>query len=371
MIWYFFIALLMLYPLALKIRAERSGFQARGLVLLVSCAILFFFFALRGERVGVDTKYYCRVFRQFLDIPLRDVFRAATYGSDARTWTFDFEPGFRLFNKLLTYLSGHPQTITIATAVLIFVPLFAFVYQASANVWLSMWLFLTLGIFQTDMNVSRNAIAIFLCYLALPLIERRRPVPYVLIVLLASTIHQTALLFLPVYLLIRFVPLNPRRALGIFLAALFIGLNFTVFGRALQGVVPERYAKYFGAGNEKLVSLIVGVFNAVVAGLAVLLLRKEERRGLIESNQTGSWILLLNISFFAVDLGFSAGARAAALFGPYLIVLIPNILERIRSENRRKAAAFLVAAFCFLQYAARMQINNIGGSIPFYFYWQT
>lgn len=371
MIWYFFIALLMLYPLALQIRAERSGFQARGLVLAASCAILFFFFALRGEQVGVDTKYYCRVFRQFVDIPLRDVFHAVTYGSSARTWKFDFEPGFRLFNKLLTYLSANPQTITIATAVLIFVPLYAFVYQSSANVWLSMWLFLTLGIFQTDMNVSRNAVAIFLCYLALPLIEKRRPVPYVLLVLLASAFHQTALLFLPVYLLIRFVPLNSRRALVIFLVSLFIGLNFTVFGKLLQGVVPARYARYFGAGNDKLVSLIVGVFNAVIAGLAALLLRGDERRGLIEENQTGSWILLLNISFFTVDLGFSAGARAAALFGPYLIVLIPNMLERIGNLNRKRAAVLLVAVFCFLQYAARMQINNIGGSIPYAFFWQT
>ena len=152
----------MIYPLVLKLWADRSSIQAESVVLAVTCLVLFVFFAFRAESVGVDTKYYCLVFRQFADIPL-DVFHAATYGSSAHTWKFDFEPGFRLLNKLLTYFSTAPQTITIAVAVLIFIPLFRFVRTESAHVWLSMWLYVTLGIFQTEMNVSRNAIAIFLC----------------------------------------------------------------------------------------------------------------------------------------------------------------------------------------------------------------
>ena len=340
------------------------------MVLAVSCLILFFFFAFRGESVGVDTKYYCYVFRQFADIPLKSVFHAATYGSDAHTWKFDFEPGFRLINKLLSYISVNGQAITIATGILIFVPLFCFVLSASPNVWLSIWLYLTLGIFQTEMNVSRNAIAIFLCYCALPLIRRNRFILYTLVVVLASTIHQTALLFLPVFFLVRCVPLNRRRMITILAASLFLGLNFNVFSPAFQDIVPSRYVKYFTAENDKLIAVAVGIFSTFLLCVSTGMLTRDEREHLIVDEPVDSWMLLLYVCFFAVGIGFASGSRAAALFGPYLIVLIPRILDRITDEKRKRAAVIAVAAICFAQYVCRMEINNIGGSMPYCFFWQ-
>lgn len=367
---YIAICLSLLFPLYLQRRSERLGLPLEKTPLAICCLILFFLFAMRGEMVGVDTKHYCRVYRQFIDIPLQSVFSAPIYGSSASTWTFEFEPGYRLFNKLLTYLSGNSQTITIAIAILIYIPLYLFIYRGSPNAWLSIWLFVTLGIFQTDMNVSRNAVSIFLCYLALPLIRERRLVSYIVVVLLASAIHQSALLFLPVYFLIRFFPLNGRRMMLIFAVALLIGVNFTVFGRAIQSYVPAKYVKYLVSTNTKLVAIAVGAFDVLVLLLSLLMLKREERFGLTLQDPVGSWIFLLHISFFALSLGFSAGARAAALFGPYLIVLIPQILERIGNSGRKRTATALIAALCFAQYAVRMAINNIGGSIPYQFFWQ-
>ena len=369
MIVYVAICCSLLFPLYLQRRSEQLDLPLEKTPLAICCFILFFFFAMRAESVGVDTKHYCQVFRQFVDIPMRSVFNAPIYGSSTNTWTFDFEPGYRLLNKLLTYLSTDDQIITIATAILIYFPLYLFIYRDSPDAWLSIWLFVTLGIFQTEMNVSRNAVAIFFCYLSLPLIRQRRPIPYAMIVLLASTIHQTALLFLPVYLLIRFVPLNTRRMTAVFAVTLFIGLNFSVFGRTIQTFVPAHYAKYFVSTNQKLVSIVVGAFDVLVLLLALLMLKREERAGLIVRDPVGSWMFLLHVSFFALALGFSAGARAAALFAPYLIVLIPQILERICDPRRKQAATVIAAVMCFAQYIARMSINNIGGSMPYQFFW--
>ena len=367
---YIGICLLLLFPLYLQRRSEQKGLSLEWTPLALCCLILFFFFAMRGENVGVDTKHYCFVFRQFISIPLHNVFNAPIYGSSANTWEFDFEPGYRLINKLLTYICTNEQTITIVMAILIFVPLFLFVYRESPDPWVSMWLFVTLGIFQAEMNVSRNAVAIFLCYLALPMIVQRRPIPYFITVLIASTLHQTALLFLPVYFLVRFFPLSSRRIAIVFTVALLIGLNFSFFGRMLQGFVPARYVKYFISTNQKLVSIAVGAFDVLVLLLALLALKRNERAGLIAANPLGSWIFLLHISFFALDIGFAAGARAAALFAPYLIVLIPQILERVSDPRRKRIAIAMIAAICFVQYAARMTINNIGGTIPYQFFWQ-
>ena len=73
---YIAICLSLLFPLYLQRRSERLGLPLEKTPLAICCLILFFLFAMRGEMVGVDTKHYCRVYRQFIDIPLQSVFSA-------------------------------------------------------------------------------------------------------------------------------------------------------------------------------------------------------------------------------------------------------------------------------------------------------
>ena len=59
----------------------------------------------------------------------------------------------------------------------------------------------------------------------------------------------------------------------------------------------------------------------------------------------------------------------AALFGPYVILLIPQMLSLIESRTRRENAALLVAVVSGVQYILRMCVNNIGGTLPYDFFW--
>ena len=55
---------------------------------------------------------------------------------------------------------------------------------------LSIWLYLTLGVYQTEMNVARNAIAILLGYTAFHWIKERKLAPYFLQILMAVSFHK-------------------------------------------------------------------------------------------------------------------------------------------------------------------------------------
>ena len=57
-----------------------------------------------------------------------------------------------------------------------------------------------LGLFQTEMNMARNAIAILWCLCASRYIEEKKPLLYAANVLGAALFHQTALFFLILYL---------------------------------------------------------------------------------------------------------------------------------------------------------------------------
>ena len=93
-------------------------------------------------------------------------------------------PGYRLLNKLLSIYLPAPQWITVANSALIIALLYRWLRRESPNAMLSIWLYLTLGVYQTEMNVARNAIAILLGYTAFHWIKERKLAPYFLQILM-------------------------------------------------------------------------------------------------------------------------------------------------------------------------------------------
>ena len=162
MFWYLVICVLMLYPYAIARAGSLTGRRTKHIALMNACLILWFFMAFRGLRVGVDTKHYAYVFSQFDDIPFSRVFTAVTYANESESWAFDFEPGYRLANKLLSLFFTSPQAITVFNSTVIMVLWYFLIKRESPCFLLSVWLFVTLGIYQTEMNVTRNAIAILM-----------------------------------------------------------------------------------------------------------------------------------------------------------------------------------------------------------------
>lgn len=136
------------------------------------------FMAMRAQTVGVDTKYYVCIYQQFPQISWKELFTTQLYPTPRRTWELDLEPGYRLLNKLLSIYLPAPQWITVANSALIIALLYRWLRRESPNAMLSIWLYLTLGVYQTEMNVARNAIAILLGYTAFHWIKERKLAPY-------------------------------------------------------------------------------------------------------------------------------------------------------------------------------------------------
>ncbi len=369
MLWYLFLCVLMLYPYAIARAGSLSGRKTKHIALMNACLILWFFMAFRGLQVGVDTKHYAYVFSQFEDIPLYKVFSAVTYGSESETWTFDFEPGYRLANKLLSLFFTSSQAITVFNSTVIMVLWYFLIKRDSPNFLLSVWLFITLGIYQTEMNVTRNAIAILMVYNAFPYLRRRDLPRYLAACLLASMFHVAALVLLPVYFLVWGVKLKPRGMTAVVLASCALGFLFPYISPFISSLVPGRFAKYLQGNNEKLGSLIVGVLNGGFFLLTLWLIPRKNRQRVFTRERLGVMLLTINLCFFGLNIGLGDASRMAALFGPYLVILIPRMLTLIENRDRRRNAAALIVGLSFIQYVLRMCINNIGGTLPYAFCW--
>ena len=369
MFWYLIICILMFYPLRVARAGELAGKNTRPLALLIACGILWFFMAMRHISVGVDTKYYCYVFTQFADIPLSKVFTAVTYATESEAWAFDFEPGYRLMNKIISFFFVSPQTITIVNSTLIMVLLYRLIRKDSPNYLLSIWLYITLGIYQTEMNVTRNAIAILMVYNGFGYLRRRQFWKYLLVCVAASTFHVATLALIPVYWLVHQVKLSPRQCLILILASCGAGILFPYVSPLIRAVLPAGLAKYFDSGNDGLGSILVGMFNGGLFVMCYLLMPPGARKRVFRMCRPGIIMLVVNLCFFGLNFGLEDAPRMAALFGPYTMILIPRMIGIVKSPVRRKNLTALVAVVSGIVYILRMCINNIGGTMPYAFFW--
>lgn len=369
MFWYIVICLLMLYPFCIVRAGAASDRKTQCVALGIACFILWIFMAMRGIYVGVDTQYYSYIFTQFADIPITKVFTAETFATASETWSLDFEYGYRLYNKLISYLSCSQQTITICNSTIIIVLLFFLIRKQSPNFMLSIWLYLTLGIYQTEMNVTRNAIAILIVYLAFIYWEKRRPGVYVVCCLLAASFHKAAFLFIPLYWVFDILRWNIKRISFAVVMALTTGIIFPYIAPTLRMFLPYAITKYFESSNSKLEAVVVGVFYLIIFAAIYLFMNRRERSNVFTNCHLGVTLFTFNLCCFALNFGIGYAARVAALFGPYIIIFIPQVLQQIESERKRKELSILISLICVCQYILRLCINNIGGTMPYVFFW--
>lgn len=370
MFWYCVICCLMSFPLCLVCVGRRVDRNANQIALVIACEILWFFMAFRSKSVGVDTKYYCNIFSQFCDIPLAKTFVAPTYAVWDKSWTMDFEPGYRLFNKLLSFFFNREQVITIANSAVILTLLYRLIKRSSPNYLLSIWLYITLGIFQTEMNVARNAIAILIVYNALEYAENKKFWSYCLWCLVGASIHISVLAFIPVYFLLHIDTLSVKKCIVMVAIFALLGVFFSKYSTSFSMILPARMRKYLGGDGEKFEKIAVGMVNVGLVCVTYWFMKKSERKKVFEAYHSGIVLILLNLCSFGISLGSGYAARIAALFGPYIIVFLPQMIKLIQSEDRRNTVIMLITVCTGIQYLLRLCVNNIGGTMPYCFFWQ-
>lgn len=369
MFWYLFICVLMCYPFLLVYVGKKHGINTQKIALQISVLILMFFMALRDKMIGVDTKYYCYIFEQLRDTPVSKIFSVVTYGVKGSNWVIDMEKGYRLYNKLVGLIFNSPQMITVVNSCIIMMLLYFLIKKKSNDYFLSIWLYLTLGLFQTEMNVSRNAIAILICYHALDYINEKKLLKYLVWICVAATIHKSALIFIPLYFVLKKpIPSGKRMRflIGISVAG---GVGCLILAPYIQNIFPMGLGKYLTASNEKTESLLVGGLYVAIVFFIWFMMKREERQNIYSVCSMGMWMFTLNIACFGLNIGFKMAARVAALFGVYIIILIPDLIHEIQNKKRREMITILLIAGCGLQYILRMMINNIGGTMPYSFFW--
>lgn len=358
---------------------NKSTGKEIDLSLLVPCIALFFFAAMRAVTVGADTRQYQIVFQLCQEERWSDLST-----SHARQSWFnlkDIEIGYKYYNKLISCIWSNPQMITIVNSFFILFPLYRLIKKYSSDHWMSIFLFFTLGFYQTALNLTPSAIASLIVLNGIGYIEEGKAVRYVACVLLASIFHYSAFVFLPLYFL-RYFKLTAKRfwliLMGMFSTTLIIFSGVVII---LREFVPQRYQMYLQA-TIKREQFFVYILQLIL--IVYCIWKKRGHKDFWKKNQ-----ILLN--FFLVESAayfctlFSSGfSRAAFLFSPLLVITIPELLNnddsdesnRIVGESLYKPyvigiskSSLLIVIYGIFVYLLRISVNNIGTTMPYVFYW--
>ena len=318
-----------------------------GACLIAVFTILFLLSALRME-VGNDYKNYA--------ITCHEVW------VDGHVVT---EIGFNYLVKLVYTLAGYENYI-IVFAIFSFATVFLFVktmYQESDSFALSIFLFMTLGIYFRTFNTMRYYLVLAVSLYALRYVVRKQYCRFIIIICVAALFHKSVLFVIPVYLTAAFVSKRWHYVvLGVCAAAALLAKNIIM--KIALILYPSYENTSYIEGNGGFISNII--LNAPTIGqcILVLLLCIVFYKAALADDRANR--IYHNLNIFALLL-YVCGYYLPLLsrFTYYMIIphllLVPGVIFRIKDEKKRRLVTGITAVLGLIYFVLFLRTASSEG----------
>lgn len=339
--------LIALYVLTLHNQKRKSS---RAIQAVFCAVVLIAIQGLRHNDIGIDS---CNTYRPF--------FESVTSGL-SNLFDFDdiyygFELGFIVFTKFVKTMFDNTQFYIILCSIISIAPVAYLIYKYSKNIPLSFIIFSSFIVYHFGFSGIRQAMAVGVTCLAFECLMQKKAILFIIITLIASSIHSSAILFLISYPLYHHLCLSPAKLIifgGIFVICLFIG-DSIVIGLTELIFGGEKYL-------SKLMEDAVPSYNLMILLTAILLFTFTSNNDQILKFRS---MLLMAVVFQSLGLISSSASRMAYYFIPYLSIALPMTTNSFRLRHLLEVGLiFLMVTFFFY-------LNGSGylGVIPYKFFW--
>ena len=281
-----------------------------GLALFVGCADML---------GGYDRYIYGEVFDATASLSQSGNFEFGFFSVDTRF--FPTEWGFMWFNRIMGYITLNRYVFIFTATCIIYTLLFISIKQYCRNYPFAVIVFLGLWFFFT-FTYLRQVMAATIGWLAIKYVIDRKPIQFFLIVFIAFTFHNSAIVLAPFY----FVPAKKFDPVFVFYAlvlALAVGM-----GNMLSGIVAESEAFVDAARAEQNAIIIeegtfrIAYFIEAIAFAGLLIWKYDA----FEDNNRKEMVLLnMALVFCAVLLVFVRSENGGRIAWHYMIGVIASI----------------------------------------------
>lgn len=263
--------------------------------------------------------------------------------------------GFGFLQMILkNYISEDPQILIFATALITNVIIVIVLFKYSRMIELSLYVYITGGLFLVSMNGIRQVLAAAIAFAATKFLIEGNWIKYFLVILFASLFHLSALILLPIYFLVRFKAWSkPTLALLIF--SIFIVIGFDKFSSLLFSAIEDtQYGHYknFGEGGANILRVGVDLVPLLIAYLG----RGKLRKIFPDSDYIVN-MALLGFLFMMISTQNWIFARFSIYFGLYQLILISWIVKLFRDKDEK--LIYYGILVCYLAYFFYENVINL------------
>lgn len=366
--------------------ANRNSFRKKQFIFVVF-GIMTLISALRATSIGIDLDlHYAKNYQLISSVSWSDipVFAALK----------QYELGYCYFTKILTYISSNVQFYIIITSIIIYGVHGYFFYKKSEDVILSSSLFMFFCLFYMYMNILRQAVAVSILLIAYLLFSEskkkiRNYVVFVLLVLLASTFHSSAILCLIFLLFDKLKFTKIQMLIGIAVTAVvYVGYSFVYsFVLSILGGGDSKYNMYvnsdkYGVGYINLQSIyyVIITVGAFLLGYYILVWKEKKSHKLFAKNEykiknNESFMLYMAFIAFVCRLllfKMSIISRITFYFIPFVLILYPYAISKFKRRSNRIILNLAVYGVCLVYFVwiTMSQADQLYGVVPYEFFWQ-
>jgi hypothetical protein len=306
---------------------------------------------LRSYDVGHDTRTYINIFNiygslDFSTILLED---------------FKFEKGYLIFQYVIYNIFNNPTLLFFLVSSFFLFSVAIFIYKNSKYPLLSVVIFIGIEFFAFSMTGLRQTMAIAIILFSYEFIKNRKPVYFILLVLLASTFHLSALVFLPFYF-ISYIKVSKPYLLLMFP---IIALSFVYREMFFEFINIFTRLPYYEMTTRGPINLSILLLLTFIGGIIQCsLVLENNKNSSIYFHTMYITLILIGTAFINPNM-----LRLTFYYSFALLLFIPEIVFSFSDKRLRSILHILIISGVIFLYMKNL-LGPLNPYVPYQFFWQ-
>ena len=354
MIIYILLVIIILLGGSLNSKIKKKNYR------LVYCVIIgilmLLIMGLRHIDLGiVDTKgIYIPAFRNILHMNMQSVIDV--YNKDVV---------FYVVTKIFTYICKNENIWLMLVSTPFIYAVTKTIYKYSKIPSLSFIVLLALNYYGMNFTLLRHSIALAFVLLSYPYLIERKPIRFIIYILIASCFHQTSLVFLLVYPVINIKFTWKQLVALLVVLAISIVAKSAVFNLIFVVLKSDRFQSYADRGVT--IDLMLFFINTTLLIFCYIYYKMKSKTNVLKIDRLMN-LSTISSAFLALTPIIGEAYRVAMFFGIFNILLLPEVLK-IEKKMEEKYTVYLLIYGFLIFYFLLFSLDN-AMIVPYKFFWQ-
>lgn len=237
---------------------------------------------------------------------------------------------------------AYGQFYILITSIIVITLFVKSIWDYSEHFTFSMFLFVTMGLFFTSMNIIRQFIAIAILFYGFRFVKNKSFLKYLVCVLLAYGFHASAIIMAPLYFLIKQEKLY-LWSLVLILASFLMMNRVDAIGNLL--FEDSKYSIYFDTFGDEGVNILRILSTAIPCSIVLIWRRWIVNQKKAEYCEVNMLVITLIVCVFSsMNIYFN---RISYYFSVAALIMFPKI-QLIFTENSKRLVLSMMIVLFFL-----------------------